>query len=442
MVLYEEDRCVCHYKDNNIPLTFKVFREKRGREMKTVYFLGAGASFATEYKLPTMGHFFDKFSIIHYPNLGRFLGEFFVPSSFPSTAETMLFDSIVQILNSENFEMIVSGFECELQKERESIGFLEIMEKIRQELQSIEDTIRAGDFNLEEIVTFLDLTVNKFGMLGERRSYLEEAQKELMEYINNRLYHRNKVDELSPSRKYKILFKNLSRDDSVITLNYDIIIEDTLQLLWKKMSKEEKKKIVGQNYSEKKHFLLEKLDLILVNQPLWWNRPEWIYYTADEMDSGVFLKLHGSINWVYCPNENCRHHFSIFPVDIKELREKTINFPSCRVCGTVTQPAIVLPTMYKAFERFPKLGFVWALARRELEMANKIVIIGVSFAESDYYLRWLLKSALQRFKLNPNSHRIEVVDKNEKVCDIVKEITGITPKYKGDLDEYISHLEN
>jgi hypothetical protein len=415
--------------------------------MKTVYFLGAGASFATEYQLPTMKNFFDRFSIEQYPNLGTFLKEFFIPfsSSVPSIFETMVFESVPGILKSEEFEEIINGFEDELHKEKEEISFLEVMDKIKNEKEIIEKRIKGLDFNLEEIVTFLDLAVSKFGKLGESKSYhLEEAQRELIEYISNRLllYHRRNLNELYPSEKYKILFQDLTPQDSIITLNYDIMIEDTLQVLWEEMPEDGKNKFASKkgNFPEE-HPLLRKLNEILINQPLWIGRPEWIYYTSEEMDRGVFLKLHGSINWVYCPNEDCRHHFSLFPVEIKEFIEQSISFPSCRVCGTATKPAIVLPTMYKAFERFPKLGFIWALARKELEEADKIVIIGVSFAESDYYLRWLFKSALRKFRLNPNSHKIEIVDKNEKVRDMVKKITGVDPEYKRDFKEYISHLE-
>ena len=410
--------------------------------MKTVYFLGAGASFATEYKLPTMDRFFDKFSIAEYPHLSKFLNNYFLPFSYKNYFD--LFPERVEELLEEK-EEIISGISNQLGESPEDISIIRVVQELEKAWEGKEKRIRGTEFNLEEIVTFLDLSISKFGEFGEHRpDYLEQAQRELIEYISKRLLlcHRGKLNELYPSERYKVLLQNLTPQDSIITLNYDIIIEDTLQILWEEMPKEKKKEFVrGNNIDSKKHPLLAKLEEIIINQPLWTDRPEWIYYTPEESYTGVFLKLHGSINWVYCPNELCRHHFSLFPVPVGELSQQ-ISFPACRVCGTATKPAIVLPTMYKAFERFPKLELIWALARKELENANKIVIIGVSFAESDYYLKWLFKSALKKFKLNPTSHRIEVVDKNKNVCDIVRRITGIDSEYKGNFEEYISRLEN
>jgi len=101
---------------------------------------------------------------------------------------------------------------------------------------------------------------------------------------------------------------------------------------------------------------------------------------------------------------------------------------------------IVPPTMYKVFEKFPKLGFIWSLAKKELFKANKIVIIGVSFAPSDYYLRWLFKSALALLKLRPEIPTIEVVNTDEDACDTIEGITGRKPEFKGDLDKYLQSL--
>ncbi|MCD6134970.1 MAG: hypothetical protein J7J25_05625 [Candidatus Omnitrophica bacterium] len=410
--------------------------------MRTVYFLGAGASFATEYQLPTMSNFFDKLSVKEFPSLSKFLEEYFLPFSYENYFD--IFPERIEKFLEEK-EDIIEGISDEFKDDPENISIIRITEELEKAMERREKKLKGVKFNLEQVVTFLDLAVSKFGELGESKFYyLEEAQRELIKYISNRLllYHREKVNKLYPSEKYKILFQNLTPQDSVITLNYDIIIEDTLQRLWEEKSEKEKEEFIKkENISGKSHPLLEKLEQILINQPLSWTRPEWIYYTSQEGKRGVFLKLHGSINWVYCPNEDCRHHFSFFPVEIKEFIEQSRSFPSCRVCGTATRPAIVLPTMYKAFERFPKLGFIWALARKELEEARKIVIIGVSFAESDYYLKWLFKSALRKFKLDPDSHKIEVVDKNKDVCSIVEKVTGIKPEYRRSLEEYISSLD-
>jgi len=140
--------------------------------------------------------------------------------------------------------------------------------------------------------------------------------------------------------------------DSIITLNYDLIIEDSLETLWNEMDKNEKERF-GREKDSQLHPLLEKSQKVLINQPLWWDRPEWLFYTPEEIQTGVFLKLHGSINWAYCANSSCRHHFSIFPVEYTELISQLITLPACRVCGQPVEMVIVPPTMYKVFENFP-----------------------------------------------------------------------------------------
>jgi hypothetical protein len=96
---------------------------------------------------------------------------------------------------------------------------------------------------------------------------------------------------------------------------------------------------------------------------------------------------------------------------------------------------IIPPTMYKTFEKFPKLGFLWSLAYRELNIADKIVVFGVSFAPSDYYLRWLFKKAITDRKNKPT---IINIDSNPEISDKIKEITGIAPEYFPTLDEYLA----
>lgn len=71
-----------------------------------------------------------------------------------------------------------------------------------------------------------------------------------------------------------------------------------------------------------------------------------------------------------------------------------------------------------------------------MSSASKIVVVGISFAETDYLLRWLLRSA---FREHPKvisgtqkripQQKIEVIDENkekaEKISEKIKRITGI-----------------
>jgi hypothetical protein len=96
---------------------------------KTVYFLGAGASKASDFHLPTMGEFFEgaDFTGDEYRNLKRFIDD-----KFPCLS----------------------------------------IEKL----------------NLEEVVTAIELGLDTFGALGKHpEPYIYEARTELNKYVANRL---------------------------------------------------------------------------------------------------------------------------------------------------------------------------------------------------------------------------------------------------------------
>jgi hypothetical protein len=126
-------------------------------------------------------------------------------------------------------------------------------------------------------------------------------------------------------------------------------------------------------------------------------------------------------------------------MDITEMPAQMAAFNECNLCGEYLETAIVPPTMYKIYEDFPMLNFIWSIAHKELMTASTIVIIGLSFAPSDSLLRWLFKSAIAP-RQNEQKPKIEIVNKTEKICSRVKEITSIEPEFKGDFDEYIKKL--
>jgi hypothetical protein len=332
---------------------------------KTVYFLGAGASAESDFHLPTMDKFFreNDFAGDDYNNLKRFIKDKF----------------------------------CGLS---------------------------VGSLNLEELVTAIELSMDTFGSFWKHpEPYIYEARTELNKYVANRL----KIDT---QKRCKTLEKiitpeiaNGSSADSVISLNYDLVIDILI-------------KVIPKNSES----LLSRMYGLLGIHP------QGIAYvlTYDAMlptlysrnrKIGFYLKLHGSIDWLYCPNPACGNH-QIFSANELYDDERMHSEPGdlCTLCGMPIVSVIVPPTMYKTFEKFPKLGFLWSLAYRQLNWADKIVIFGVSFAESDYYLRWLFKKAITDRENNPT---IINIDTNPKVCDKIKEFTGVNPEYFPTLEKYL-----
>lgn len=332
---------------------------------KTVYFLGAGASCASDFNLPVMNGFFRKedFDSKKYSSLYRFIKE-----NFPNVP----------------FE----------------------------------------ELNLEEVVNCLELSLDKFGSFGEHPdTYLVEARRELDKYVRVRL----ETPEGKGCNKLKELFKNLAGEDSkdtIGTLNYDLVVDNTLYTLSSKES----------NGHLREGCLLERMDRLIRITPTWSGEAPSLYYKDKKL--GFYLKLHGSIDWLYCPNPTCGNHqlfFSTFRTSL-EVR----NYPEdlCSRCGSPLVSVIIPPTIHKSFENFPKLGLLWNLAYRELKQADKIIMIGVSLAESDYYLNWLIRSAI-RGSVSPP--QIEVVNKDKNVYDKLGKLmgTGQRPIYYEDFDKYL-----
>jgi hypothetical protein len=337
---------------------------------KIVYFLGAGASHASKFKLPCMNGFFRKNDMKsgNYPNLSEF-----------------------------------------------------IEKKFRK--------IKFRELNLEEVITFLELNVDTFGSFGEHpEEYIYEARREFDKYVNQRL---NIPDLKVCNEHMKIIDQRLAGSDSkdsIITLNYDLVVDNILYELSPKQT----------NQIHLEHgCLLDRMYSILGKTVLSHGERGSLYHGYRGL--GFYLKLHGSIDWLYCPNRACGNHQLFFPNWIGSNDVHNNPGDPCSLCGSPLLNVIVPPTMHKTFEKFPKLGLLWTLAYKELNKADRIVVFGVSFAPSDYYLRWIFKKAVRERVHKPT---IFDIDTNVSVPGEIEKITGIKPIYIQSLDEFMERLSD
>ena len=327
---------------------------------KTVYFLGAGASNASDFGLPTMDGFFRK-------------------------------DDLVL----ENFS------------------------EFRRFIDSVFRGIPAGKLNLEDVITYLELSIDAFGSFGKcPDTYLYDAREQFNQYVRMRLVHKPIGGKIWCS-KYKKIFRDLKKNDTIVTLNYDLVTETTLQA------------IRHENGQKQNHQLYEKM-VQLLSPTIYTSGTLGIHVDKRNLESGWYLKLHGSINWYYCPNHDCLGHriMTVLSMSVGDLPHV------CNSCGSPLEMAIVPPTMNKAFGKYPKLGVIWSLARRELTTSTSVVFMGVSFRPSDYYLSWLIKSSF--LGVNTKDKSVIVVDKCESVARRIEEMIGVKPIYYNNIDSYIS----
>jgi hypothetical protein len=101
--------------------------------------------------------------------------------------------------------------------------------------------------------------------------------------------------------------------------------------------------------------------------------------------SVALCKLHGSLNWLYCPRCTAliivpRRFPFVAPIGV-----------DCS-CGSSVVPIIVPPTFFKLMPNF-HLQQVWRRAERALLSAQRIVFCGYSMPDADLHVKYLLKRA-------------------------------------------------
>ncbi len=134
--------------------------------------------------------------------------------------------------------------------------------------------------------------------------------------------------------------------------------------------------------------------------------------------SGCLLKIHGSLNWLYC--EKCKRLDLFISAGMrtgKALPELYHASPfndaySCRGtpcrnghCDGYVSPILITPTYVKAYEN-PHIERVWSEAEAAMRASDRAVIIGYSLPTDDVEVAMLLKRGLDHLP----RERITVVE--------------------------------
>lgn len=218
----------------------------------------------------------------------------------------------------------------------------------------------------EECLGVLDLAYHR----GE--SFKDYSKKEIEEVRNALIFliakildeklrekivhHKNLVDRLKKEKRIK--------QTAFLSLNYDIIIDNVLVDLYKE------------------YHLDYGIDFINFERGNW-ERP-------DKNKAVLLLKIHGSLNWLYCPTCN---HIELTPKE-KGAIKAFYKVKRCAECKTPMEPVIIPPTFYKEMEN-PFIQKIFLKADKVLRSAERIFICGYSFPDADLHIKYLLKRAEQ-----------------------------------------------
>lgn len=156
--------------------------------------------------------------------------------------------------------------------------------------------------------------------------------------------------------------KSLS-ETCFISLNYDILIDKAIINFYNKYDLDYG--IEFTNY--KKHGN--------------WRRPR--------PDRSLSLyKLHGSLNWLYCPA--CLS-MTIYP-EAKKAAQLVFKPQNCPNCKNQMIPIIIPPTFYKVMSNI-HIQQIWNKTELALRQSKRIFFCGYSFPDADMHIKYILKRA-------------------------------------------------
>jgi hypothetical protein len=163
--------------------------------------------------------------------------------------------------------------------------------------------------------------------------------------------------------------KGTLRDATFVSLNYDILIDNALLA---------QHAVVDLDYG-----------INFANYtPYRRGTDEW--HAPRTGRSVPLYKLHGSLNWLYCPA--CRS-VELTPMEKRIAKYRTDPGSCiCKACDAPCVPVIVPPTFFKVFGNL-FLREIWHKAEMATSEADRIVFCGYSFPDADVHVRYLLKHA-------------------------------------------------
>lgn len=301
--------------------------------INTVYILGAGASMASD-RIPKH----PVYNQLRMPSGSMFFRDVFYQGATESHSERFL-DSLG--LTYEGTHKFLAHL----------FGLPEYYKDGSKKWNSL---------NIEDVFSVIDVAESSAPSRSEEQKILSNVRNSLIDYITMQIYVRCYGQHCSLLEK---LFKTLQPQDSIISFNWDTLADVTLDIL-----------DIPQYYSYSKIMRGQKLKL----------------------SEGVYLKPHGSINWVSCPNNKCSNHKRIFVYNNENNSPGQRihwykDFPICSRCKSKYEIAIIPPTSRKLLDRGSRFYSIWREVSRRINSADRLVIIGYSLPKTDFHTEWIFR---------------------------------------------------
>jgi hypothetical protein len=194
---------------------------------------------------------------------------------------------------------------------------------------------------------------------------------------------------------YQRMLEKFTVEPTVISLNYDLITDNVLFSL-----------AVNKDGAASKPREQQRL-------PNYGCDIQTAAYRDRRHDFGLLLKIHGSLNWLYCPNchrldigltqngggLNTYKVLNDLYTEVNLHDRYSCQGAPCK-CGSFVRPVLITPTHKKDY-RNPHISRVWYEAERTLREADRVYFVGYSLPDDDVEVIYLLKRGLAHLTDRP-----------------------------------------
>lgn len=238
-------------------------------------------------------------------------------------------------------------------------------------------------------------TIQKFAKPPNQPMDWPRRKKELEELIRRTMIYttcdyEDETFRARPSRSHKKIIATAKAGDTLVTFNYDLVLEESLfgSPLWTPKD----------GYG---------LPIAGVRSP-WANR--WIQNAeTPEKSSILLLKLHGSLNWA--------------PGNRIKIKKLPLMVRARNSGGPAIERVLILPPGWnkKIYKR--PFNSLWAMARNKLEHCTRLVIIGYSLPETDLLAQALFAEIIRsRSGRGEFLRELHLADPSQNVMDRFAEL--------------------
>ncbi len=242
--------------------------------------------------------------------------------------------------------------------------------------------------DIEDVFTILDRGVN------EKERFLTYSWQNLYELRSNLIYiilfiidealrevDYTQINAYSKFVKHLVKFRKSNHHDlTIVSTNWDNLLEKYLN------------NFIQNDSDVKTDYCIYTYRINDLN-----HIPD-ITLNAKGYQNIKILKLHGSINWLYC--SQCKRIY----IDDSSI---SLTEKQCEYCISSEtdgshlsiEPMIITPTLLKEYHNLYIQG-IWQNAFIELQEAKKIYFIGYSLPKIDFELKYLLKKSIRNLEIN------------------------------------------